>query len=299
MANEEHVALLKKGAEVWNKSREENPNIVPDLRGARLSCVDLRGANLANAKLAGADFSEASLIGVDFSHAKAGLTMCRAIFTLVFTFVLWLLGPAIPALIGGSFFILEDIVENFSFSENLQSSSDSNALGILELYAIIIGKLFFEGIYTGNIRNMLAILTILVVTGILCPFLELFFDMKSNMLFKLSILTLLGSCVIFTTVIICILETLLCLIPIKHISQNTEKININAQVIFPVILIIIFLFGLFNLTNVKPSDTIVGMIFVSISIWFVAELLSRYILHSALGEDKQHAFLQSALASIS
>ena len=31
MANEEHVALLKQGVEVWNKWREENPDIKPDL----------------------------------------------------------------------------------------------------------------------------------------------------------------------------------------------------------------------------------------------------------------------------
>jgi len=32
MADEEHVALLEQGVEVWNKWREENPGIVPDLR---------------------------------------------------------------------------------------------------------------------------------------------------------------------------------------------------------------------------------------------------------------------------
>ena len=32
MANEEHVALLKQGAEAWNAWRHENPDIRPDLR---------------------------------------------------------------------------------------------------------------------------------------------------------------------------------------------------------------------------------------------------------------------------
>ena len=33
MANDEHVALLKNGVEVWNKWRHENLNVRPDLRG--------------------------------------------------------------------------------------------------------------------------------------------------------------------------------------------------------------------------------------------------------------------------
>jgi hypothetical protein len=36
MANEEHVALLKQGVEVWNKWRKENPVVRPDLNGANL-----------------------------------------------------------------------------------------------------------------------------------------------------------------------------------------------------------------------------------------------------------------------
>jgi uncharacterized protein YjbI with pentapeptide repeats len=43
MANDEHVALLKQGVAAWNAWREENPNIQPDLSGAKLS-----GANLSN-----------------------------------------------------------------------------------------------------------------------------------------------------------------------------------------------------------------------------------------------------------
>jgi len=31
MANPEHVKILKQGAEVWNKWREINPDIKPDL----------------------------------------------------------------------------------------------------------------------------------------------------------------------------------------------------------------------------------------------------------------------------
>ena len=54
MANDEHVALLKKGVDAWNKWRLENPDIIyPDLSKANLG-----GANLSGADLMGADLSE-------------------------------------------------------------------------------------------------------------------------------------------------------------------------------------------------------------------------------------------------
>ena len=56
MANPEHVEILKRGVEVWNKWREENPDVKPDL-----SYADLRGANLDNADLSGVSLSEAKV----------------------------------------------------------------------------------------------------------------------------------------------------------------------------------------------------------------------------------------------
>jgi hypothetical protein len=37
MANDEHVAILKKGVDAWNAWRDENPNILPDFSAAKLS----------------------------------------------------------------------------------------------------------------------------------------------------------------------------------------------------------------------------------------------------------------------
>jgi uncharacterized protein YjbI with pentapeptide repeats len=65
MANDEHVAMLKKGVDAWNAWRDENPSIVPDLHGADLSGADLSGADLSRADLSGADLSR-----VDLSEAK-------------------------------------------------------------------------------------------------------------------------------------------------------------------------------------------------------------------------------------
>ena len=44
MANDEHIAMLKRGAVAWNAWRDENANILPKLSGA-----DLFEANLFRA----------------------------------------------------------------------------------------------------------------------------------------------------------------------------------------------------------------------------------------------------------
>ena len=46
MANEEHLKILKQGAEAWNQWREKNPEITPDLSKADLIEADLTGAKL-------------------------------------------------------------------------------------------------------------------------------------------------------------------------------------------------------------------------------------------------------------
>ena len=88
MANEEHLAILKQGVDVWNKWREEHTEVKPqlldaDLSQAHLSAADLSyadlraallsGANLHKAYLKGADLSAALLIGADLSEADLSI----------------------------------------------------------------------------------------------------------------------------------------------------------------------------------------------------------------------------------
>jgi hypothetical protein len=75
MANDEHVKILKQGVKAWNEWRGENPDDLPDLRGAYLVGVGLIIANLTGADLAGADFSQGIFGGTvlgncDLSVAK-------------------------------------------------------------------------------------------------------------------------------------------------------------------------------------------------------------------------------------
>ena len=63
MANEEHLNILKQGVKVWNKWREENDEIRPDLDEANLVGANLSKANLFNASLSGADLTQRSSVG--------------------------------------------------------------------------------------------------------------------------------------------------------------------------------------------------------------------------------------------
>jgi uncharacterized protein YjbI with pentapeptide repeats len=70
MANDEHVAILKKGVDALNAWRDEFWLRKPDLSGAKLRGADLTGANLTRANLSGADLREAKL----FQSQLFGLT---------------------------------------------------------------------------------------------------------------------------------------------------------------------------------------------------------------------------------
>ena len=56
MANPEHVAILKQGVEAWNRWREGNPDVDPDLSNEmfqheRWLGINFLSANLTNAHL--------------------------------------------------------------------------------------------------------------------------------------------------------------------------------------------------------------------------------------------------------
>ncbi len=64
MANDEHLHMLQQRVATWNKWRQRNPAICPDLSEA-----DLRKADLNKADLSGADLNEAFLKKADLSGA--------------------------------------------------------------------------------------------------------------------------------------------------------------------------------------------------------------------------------------
>jgi uncharacterized protein YjbI with pentapeptide repeats len=89
MANEQQLALLKQGVDVWTGWRKEHPDIKPDLAEADLVGVDLKKAdlscanlneadltlsNLKEANLAGASLFMAILVNANLSRANLSST---------------------------------------------------------------------------------------------------------------------------------------------------------------------------------------------------------------------------------
>jgi uncharacterized protein YjbI with pentapeptide repeats len=69
MAQEQHLKLINEAIErhdvaIWNKWRQEHPDIRPDLSG-----TDLRRADLKKAALQGVIFKDANLRGTDLSYS--------------------------------------------------------------------------------------------------------------------------------------------------------------------------------------------------------------------------------------
>ncbi len=93
MANEEHLAQLKRGVAEWNAWRVANQNVLPDLSGAdlrgialfvnvgdaKLRRVNLNKVNLSKSDLSDADLREADLMDADVSEANLrGTNFSRA-----------------------------------------------------------------------------------------------------------------------------------------------------------------------------------------------------------------------------
>lgn len=73
MANEEHLAILRKGVHEWNAWRKQQHfQVRPDLNGANLNEEHLEGANLERAHLERAQLMEANLNGANLESAHLG-----------------------------------------------------------------------------------------------------------------------------------------------------------------------------------------------------------------------------------
>lgn len=74
MAHQKHLEILWRGVKAWNKWRDENSKVIPDLTGEDLSDRSMSGANLKLAyldrvNLSGASLNHADLSGAHLNHA--------------------------------------------------------------------------------------------------------------------------------------------------------------------------------------------------------------------------------------
>jgi hypothetical protein len=79
MPNDEHVAMLGRGAAVWNEWRAKHDD-APDLFGASLRGLDLSRFDLSRADLRDADLRGANLSGANLSRAHLeGANLFKAV----------------------------------------------------------------------------------------------------------------------------------------------------------------------------------------------------------------------------
>ena len=79
MPNDEHVAVLRRGAAAWNGWRAENRE-TPDLAQAGLRGLDLSGYDLSRADLRGADLRGTNFSGANLSGARLeGANLFKAV----------------------------------------------------------------------------------------------------------------------------------------------------------------------------------------------------------------------------
>jgi hypothetical protein len=81
--NEDSILYIKR-VDAWNKWRENNLELVPDLKGIDLSGASLRGANLSRVNLSGANLTGANLSNANLSEANltgANLTAVQGLNT--------------------------------------------------------------------------------------------------------------------------------------------------------------------------------------------------------------------------
>src|SRR3982751_3017609 len=72
MANEEQLAILKRGVEAWNAWTTAHADEQVDLQGANLHGAELSVVMLSDAILSGAILNKATLSGADLSGAAVG-----------------------------------------------------------------------------------------------------------------------------------------------------------------------------------------------------------------------------------
>ena len=70
MANQDHETRASYSVGVWNKWRDENPGVMPDLSGAKLNKGLHAKRKLFGANLEGADFRGSNMRGVDLHESN-------------------------------------------------------------------------------------------------------------------------------------------------------------------------------------------------------------------------------------
>jgi hypothetical protein len=79
MANNNQLQLIKRGIDIWNAWRKQNPDMEIDLTETDLSGMNLSKGNFFEATLSETNFSDANLSDADFTRAVGAASDVRSI----------------------------------------------------------------------------------------------------------------------------------------------------------------------------------------------------------------------------
>ncbi|MDJ0572859.1 MAG: pentapeptide repeat-containing protein [Pleurocapsa sp. MO_192.B19] len=271
MANEEQLAILNQGVEVWNKWREENPKIIPDLKGAKLRDKHLNKANFSKADIRSADFTKANLTDANFTNSKAGLQSNQFIKLLIFAFLIIVILQIISSGVGlfiANIFRLQEIKLYLPII-----FSACILLSIMFVFIILGGYAKAEeasGNNPGN-RRIINIYLFLSIFGVILLFLSLVFTLleindivgvfatSAFLILINSIFLVIGLAGVAPMYFLSLLMTLISpSIIISTVIQFANEKNILSFTIslciFLSIIILITIFSVFlGLRNIKQS----------------------------------------------
>jgi uncharacterized protein YjbI with pentapeptide repeats len=153
MFNEEHLTILRQGVEAWNKWREENPKVIPNLSqvnfdrrlfedtilyrinvlGVNLPGINFANTDISRSNLTGANFNKANLSGANFSKANLAGTQL------------------IDANLSGSQFTMANLVGSQLARANLQATDfcGANLSGAELIQATLTATNFTEANLSG------------------------------------------------------------------------------------------------------------------------------------------------------
>ncbi len=80
--NKKHLKVFRRGVTVWNKWRDKNPDVIPELTGLELNDEDLDGINLSKADLRGVKLQGVSLNSSLLENANLEGSDLKSVFFL-------------------------------------------------------------------------------------------------------------------------------------------------------------------------------------------------------------------------
>ena len=159
MANKKHLKILEQGVEIWNKWRQNNPEIKPDLRGVDFRGADFRGADFSGALIQGTNFTKTKLKNANFSSAEAGLTRLGVIGLLI-GLVLF------SILLGFIFLYLASLLGYFVTPEAIEKNSIIPELFAVALFIFLASVVIRFGLKLESIGFILILITSLATLGL-------------------------------------------------------------------------------------------------------------------------------------